>query len=165
MWPKSFDLVSPLAREECVRRLRANTESWWFPFSNKPLAGHVEDTSFGICKRILYANPFQPLLSGDLLDEGDRTRVRCELEIRLSVIAFMACWFGILLIVEASAAMRAIHSLLRGGALADAWPSIAGPTFMLAAGAAFVGLGLFQARNEQQFLLDFLRDTIAAREA
>jgi hypothetical protein len=165
MWPKSFDLVSPLAREECVRHLRANTESPWVPavFSKKPVAGDVGDTWFSLRKHIAYRNPFQPLLSGDLLDEGGRTRVRCDLDkIRLSVIAFMVLWFGFVLIIGGR---MAVMSAIRAGALAAAWPDIVPLAIMLAGGAAFVGLGLFLARNEQRFLLDFLRDTIAAREA
>jgi hypothetical protein len=67
---------------------------------------------------------------------------------------------------KAAAANGARYRLpTEGGALADAWPSIASAAIMPAGGVAVVGLGLFQARNEQQFLLDFLRDTIAAREA
>jgi hypothetical protein len=76
-----------------------------------------------------------------------------------AVIAFMPFWFGLVMIGGGTVAMRAI----RGGA--PAWRSIAALVFMLAAGAALVGLGRFAARNEPQFLLDFLRDTIAAREA
>jgi MFS family permease len=38
-------------------------------------------------------------------------------------------------------------------------------TIMLAGGAALVGLGHFLGRNEPRFLLNLLRDTIAAREA
>lgn len=167
MSPNSFDLISPLARDECVRRLRANTESSWFPavFSNKPVSGHVEDTSFRIRKRIAYRNSFQPHLSGELSDEDGRTRMRCRLGMHPAVVAFMVIWFGGVVIGGGTVAMRAIGFLLRGGAPADAWPSIAAPAFMLVGGAALVGLGHFAGRNEPRFLLDFLRDTIAAREA
>jgi hypothetical protein len=165
MVPKSFDLVSPLARDECVRRLRANTESWWFPFSNKPVAGYVEDTSFRIRKNIAYVNSAQPHLSGELVDEDRGTRLRCRLGMHPAVVVFLAIWFGGVAIGGGTIAMRAIGFLLRGGALTDVWLSIATPAFMLAFGVALVGLGRFSGRNEAQFLLDFLRDTIAAREA
>jgi hypothetical protein len=161
MWPKSFDLISPLARDECVRRLRANTQSWWFPFSKKPVVGEVEDTWFWLRKSIPYHNSFQPHLSGDLLDEGGRTRVRCDLEIRLTVIALVAFWFGFMVIGGGTLAMRAI----RGGAPAEALLYLAVLALILAGGAVVVGLGLFFARSERRFLVDFLRDTIAAREA
>jgi hypothetical protein len=167
MSPKSFDLISTLACDECVRRLRANTGSWWFPavFSNKPVAGHVKETSFRIRKRIAYRNSFQPHLSGELCDDSGRTRVRCRLGMHPAVVAFMVIWFGAVMIVGGTVAMRAIGFVLRGGAPADAWLGIAAPTIMLAGGAALVGHGHFLGRNEPRFLLNFLRDTIAAREA
>jgi len=167
MWPESFDLLSPLARDECVRRLRAKTESWWFPpiFSNKPVVGYVEDTSFLIRKRITHSNPFQPHLEGDLVDEDGRTRVRCDFGMRLTVVAFMAIWFGFLLFMAGTTAIGAIVALLGGHSPANnVWENIAGPALMMALGAAFVRLCRFSARNERQFLVDVLRDTIDARE-
>src|SRR5262245_31108628 len=88
MLPKSFDLISPLARDECVRRLRANTESSWFPAfsSNKPVIGRVEDTAFQIHKFIRYQNSFAPCLSAELDDEDGRTRVRCRLGLHPAVV-------------------------------------------------------------------------------
>ena len=60
MLSRSFDLISPLARDECVRRLREKTESDWYArfVSNKPVVGRVEKTSFRIFKRIAYRNSF-----------------------------------------------------------------------------------------------------------
>jgi hypothetical protein len=127
-------------------------------------AGYVEETSFRICKRIAIANPFQPHLSGELLDEGGRTRVRCGVGMHLAIVGFMTIWLVFALIAGGTVAVPAIGFLLRGGALADAWPSIAFAAIMPACGVAFVGLGLLAARNEPRFLLDFLCDTIAARK-
>ena len=63
-------------------------------------------------------------MSGDLLDEGGRTRLRCDLEIRLTVIAFMAFWFIFALIGGGRIAIPAIGFLLRGDAPTDAWRAI-----------------------------------------
>jgi hypothetical protein len=163
---KSFDLMSPLARDECVRRLQANTASPWARLlSTKPVVGRVEDTSFRIRKRLeAFNNPFQPHLWGELLDEDGRTRVRCRFGMNEFVVIFMAFWLSVVLIAGGPVAISAIASLLRGGAQADAWRSIVMAAAMPAFGVAFVGLGLFSARNERRFLLDFLRGTIAARE-
>jgi hypothetical protein len=146
MWPNSFDLISPLARDECVRRLRANTESSWVPgvFRNKPVSCRVEYSSFRIRKRIAYRNSFQPHLSGELSEEDGRTRIRCRLGMHPAVVAFMVIWFGGVVIGSGRVAMGAIGLVCCGVAL---------------------GLGRFAGRNEPRFLLDFLRDTIAAREA
>jgi hypothetical protein len=160
MSPKSFDLVSPLSRDECVRRLRAKTKSPWVPavFSDEPLDGDVENTWFRLRKRIAYGNPFQPHLSGELLDEDGRTRVLCRYEFRLTVVIFMAIWFGGVLIGGGAVA-------LRGHTPAAAWAAITCTAFMVAGGVGFIGLGLLFARNERQFLIDILHDAIVAREA
>jgi len=166
MLRKSFDLVSPLTRDECARRLREKTESGFLAiFSNKPVAGHVGYTSFRIRKRIAYRNSFQPHLSGKLLNESGRTRVRCHVGMHPAVIAFMAIWFGGVLIGGGSVMISAIGSLVRGHATAHAWTTVAAVAFMLSGGVAIVALGRFAGRNEPRFLIDFLRDTIAAQEA
>jgi hypothetical protein len=164
MLRKSFDLVSPLARDECIRRLRANTDSSWAIFSNKPLSGFVEDTSFRICKRGR-AKSHRPPLSGELLDEGGGTRMRCRFGMHPVVVGLIVIYFGFLLIVGGKDAISAIGSLLAGHAAADAWISVAFPVFLLVFSAALVGLVPSAYRNDLRFLLDFLRDTIAAREA
>jgi len=166
MLRKSFDLVSPITRDECARRLREKTESRFLAiFSNKPVAGHVGYTSFRIRKRIAYRNSFQPHLSGELLNESGRTRVRCRVGMHPAVIAFMAIWFGGVLIGGGSVMIGAIGSLVRGHATAHAWTTVAAVAFMLSGGVAMGALGRFAGRNEPRFLIDFLRDTIAVQEA
>ena len=119
---KSFDLVSPITSDECARRLREKTESGFLAiFSNKPVAGHVGYTSFRIRKRIAYRNSFQPHFSGKLLNESGRTRVRCHVGMHPAVIAFMAIWFGGVLIGGGSVMISAIGSLVRGHGTAHAW--------------------------------------------
>jgi hypothetical protein len=164
MLRKTFDLVSPLARGECVRRLRANTDGWRAIFSNKPVSGLVEDTSFRLRKRTR-GKTYHPHLSGELLDEDGGTRVRFRFGMHPIVVGLIAIWFGFLLIVGGKDAISAIGSLLEGHAPADAWFSITFPVFVLAIGAACVGFVPFVYRDDLRFLVDFLRDTIAAREA
>lgn len=166
MLRKSFELVSPITRDECARRLREKTESRFLAvFSNKPVAGHVGYSSFRIRKRTAYRNSFRPHLSGEFLNEGGRTKVRCRVGMHPAVIVFMAIWFGAVLIGGGPAAISAIGSLLRGHATAYAWTGVAAAAFMLSGGAGMVALGHFCGRDEPRFLIDFLRDTIAAQEA
>jgi hypothetical protein len=169
MWQemaRSFDLMSVLNREECVRRLRAKTQSRWFApaHGDKPVVGHIGETSFRICKRIAYRNSFQSHLSGELCDEDGGCRVHCRFGMHPAVVAFMAIWFGVVLLGGGTVAIGAIGSLLKGHASTDVWTSIVLPGSMLACGAAMVGLGHLLCRNEQPMLVDFLRDTISARE-
>jgi len=162
MLRKTFDLVSPLAPDECVRRLRANTGGWR---GNKPIVGLVKDTSFRLRKRHTRAKETHPHLSGDLLDEGSGTRVRCRFGMHRVVVGLFVIFFGYLLVVGAKDAISAIGSMLGGHTPADAWYSITFPLFVLVIVTAFVRIVPSVYRNDLRFLLDFLRDTIAAREA
>jgi hypothetical protein len=76
----------------------------------------------------------------------------------------MAIWFSVVLLGGGTVAIGAIGSLLKGRAPTDAWTSIILPGSMLACVAAMVGVGYLLGRNDQPMLVDFLRDTIAARE-
>jgi hypothetical protein len=80
------------------------------------------------------------------------------------VVGLTVIWFGFLLVVGGKDAISAIVSFLGNHAPADAWTSITFPVFVLALGAACVGLVRAVYRNDLRFLLDFLRDTIAVRE-
>jgi hypothetical protein len=85
---KSFDFMSAPTHEECVHRLRARTENQWFCAHPQQQAGrrYVGDTSFRIRKRIVDRNSFQPRLSGELRDEGGRSRP-CPFGMHPAVVA------------------------------------------------------------------------------
>jgi len=81
------------------------------------------------------------------------------------VVGLFVIFFGYLLVVGAKDAISAIGSMLGGHTPADAWYSITFPLFVLVIVTAFVRIVPSVYRNDLRFLLDFLRDTIAAREA
>jgi hypothetical protein len=163
MASESLDLISPLPRDECVRRLQVATDRWWALFGSRPLVGHVGESFLRVRKRIGYGNSFQCRLSATLEDEGSRTRLRCRLGMHPSVTLFMAFWFCGVVLIGAEVLVSTAAALLRGDASAQAWMGIIGPFGMLAFGVALVAFGRFLARNEREFLLNFLRATIDAR--
>ena len=79
----------------------------------------------------------------------------------------MAIWFGGVLLIGGAMFVGTVATLLKGSTPppANAWLGIAIAPLMLVCGVAMIGIGKFFARNERQFLVDFLRLTIDAREA
>jgi hypothetical protein len=167
MASKSFDLISPLPRLECVRRLREMTDRVWKVFGGKPVIGYVGESSLRLSKRIMGGNSFQDCLHATLVEEPDQTRLRCRVGMHPLVSAFIVVWFGGVLLMggamsaEIIADWLAAHDPIPPGR----WLGIAVPLLMLGMGVAVVKIGKHLARDERVFLLDFLRRTIDAREA
>ena len=167
MASKSFDLISPLPRDECVRRLRALTGRAWIVFSGRPVIGYVGERSLRLSKRVWYHNSFQVCLFGDFLEENDQTRLRCRFGIHPLDAAFMAVWFAGVLLIGGAMSATTVASLLSGrdSIPANAWLVIVFPLLMLGLGVAMITFGKFLSRNERRFLIDFLGRTIDACEA
>jgi hypothetical protein len=156
-----FDLISPLSREECVSTLKMKTDAAW----GGTVAGSVNETSFRLRKRIYYRNSFQYSLSGKLIDDNGQTRLHGRVGLHPFVRAFLAIWFGVVLIGCGWMAVRMAGAISRGTAAANLSPADAVPFLMLAGGAALVGFGKYLARDEPAFLIDFLRRSLDARDS
>ncbi len=152
-----LDLMSPLPREECVRRLRSKVGTAW---DGATVIGSVGENSFRLRKRIFYRNSFQASLSGKLIDDNGETRLHCRVGLHPFVIAFLAVWIGFVLI----GCMAMIVPLATGAIPANRWPQAAIPFLMLAGGVALLKVGQYLSRDEAEFLVDFLRKTLEARD-
>ena len=153
-----LDLISPLPREECVGRLRSKVGTTW---DGATVIGSVGESSFRFRKRIFYRNSFQASLSGKLLEDNGRTRVHCRVGLHPFVTGFLAVWIGIVLI----GCVAMIASLASGAIPANRWPQAAIPFLMLAGGIAILKVGQFLSRDEADFLIDFVRRTLDARDS
>jgi hypothetical protein len=151
-------LMSPLPREECAQRLRMNTGTAW---DGATVIGFVGENSFRLRKRISYRNSFQASLSGKLIDDPQGTRPRCRVGLHPFVTAFLAVWIGGVLI----GCIAVVMSLASGAIPANRWPQAAIPFLMLAGGVAFLKVGQFLSGDEADFLIDFLRKTLEARDS
>lgn len=100
-----IDLISPLSREECVRRLSSKTGTAW---DGTAVIGSVGETAFRLRKRISYRNSFQASLSGKLIDDRQGTRLHCSGGPHPFVTAFLAVWIGGVPIGFARRSMRAM---------------------------------------------------------
>jgi hypothetical protein len=150
-----IDLISPLPREECLSRLIAAV------IDRTTVTGSISKTSFRLRKRIYYRNSFQASLSGQLIDEGRGTRLHCKVGLHPFVTAFLFVWIGGVTI--GCGAM--IVALLSGSIPAQQSMAAAVPFLMLAGGIALLKVGQFAARDEANFLVDYLRKTLEARDS
>jgi hypothetical protein len=156
------DLVSPLPREECVRRLQEVANSSWMIFGSRPLIGRVGETSFSLRRRISGWNSFQTYLYGIFEQEARQTRLRCRFGVHPAVVGFMIFWFGALSFFGGADVVNAIvHS---SSSSAPSLITLAGPFLMLAFGVAVVIIGRFSARHEQAYMLKILATALNAHE-
>jgi hypothetical protein len=158
----TVDLISPLSAEECVQRLRFKTAEGW----SGSVVGSVGETSFRLRKRIGYRNSFQTSLYGKIIAEDGQTRLHCRAGLHPFVRVFMTVWFGVVSIGCGAMVIRAID-LLRighGSLLSNGWQGAAVPFFMLGFGVTLIGAGRHLARDERDFLIDYVRRAVDARE-
>jgi hypothetical protein len=162
-----IDLVSPLPRGECVRRLRENVGSYWGIGSGHRVIGEVGGDNIRLRKRIYYRNSFQPTLRGRLSDTPDGgTRIRCEfaelpmLPVLIAVAVLIVLIAGMTVSLLAKSGVQ-LHNVPTAAIVA---PLLSLP-FFAALGFGVVYIGRRFARDEPRFLVDFLAKTLEARES
>ncbi|MPZ59287.1 MAG: hypothetical protein GEU91_22960 [Rhizobiales bacterium] len=163
MISESFDLISPLPRDECVRRLGKETGSKWGIFHRAPVTGYVKKTSLLLRKNICYRNHFQLCLLGQFHEENGRTRLRCRFGWEpFTTASMIVVWSGLVL-----AAIATFVAWLVGHELIPDSPVPLFGVLLFCFGFSFVPMiiGRWLAYNEPKFLIAFLRRTIDAREA
>ena len=158
----TVDLISPLSVEECVQRLRFKTAEGW----SGSVVGSVGETSFRLRKRIGYRNSFQISLYGKIIAENGETRLHCRAGLHPFVRAFLLFWFGGVSIGCGAMVIRTIDLLrhAQGALPANGWQALAVPFGMLGFGVVLVGSGKYLARDERDFLIDYVRRAVDARE-
>ena len=161
-----IDLVSPLPRAECARRIKAVADGWWKLIGTRPATGWISDTSIRLRKRIWYGNSFQTYLFGKLEDYEGGTVIRCRFGMHPFVIAFMSFWFAGAAIGGGVILLGTLVQLIKYRE-PFSLPMLLGivvPFALLAGGAALLRFGRYLARDERQFLKDFVCAAINARE-
>jgi hypothetical protein len=178
----SVVFISPLSREECVRRLREKVgpagltglfKSLKGVADTNSIIGSVGENSISLSQRINYSNSFQTYVSGDLADENDKIRLTCRIGPHPSTLVFMFVWVGFLMFFVATGFTRndenaAVLNINMPGyhsAVQSFWVGILFPLGMACFGVGLFAVGRFFARNEEQALIDFLRETIDAEQS
>jgi hypothetical protein len=160
----TLDLISPLPRDECVRQLRERTGCGWLPFGPKAVVGRVGRRSLCLRKRIYYASSFQSILFASLVDDGRQTRLHCRFGMHPFVMLFIA-WFVVAIMFGGAPFVDPIVRELQGDGPSQAWMDPIARLGLLLFTGALVAFGRFLARNEREFLENFLYATIDARPA
>jgi hypothetical protein len=155
---EGVELVSPLAREDVVRRLQAAVDSEWTFAGRKEAVGQIGADAFRLRARIFYRNSFQTFLFGKLVAEGRRTRLVARSGMHPLAALFMTLWLaavGAFAVVGLSAAVEPAD--------AAAGLLFLVPLAMFGFGIALVGIGRWIARDERRRLIAFLERTVEAR--
>ena len=167
------DLLSPLPRAECAKRLHQHISSEWSLLTDSGVIGRIDGDSFRIRKKIYYRNSFQQYLYGQLSDAGGGTRIPAAgggtrihgetREMNLKWIIYPACgvaalaFFGVLVtMLQHRAQLHDVPLVLFIG------PALVVP-LLAAIGVGAVALGRRLARSEHQYLVDFLKSTLEVR--
>jgi hypothetical protein len=160
-------LETRLSPEACRDRLTPLVGSWFAGWSKCPVRGSVHGDGFSITKTISYRNSFQTQASGTFGSSAAGTRIRVRLGFPIVVAIFFTFWLvgvGALFAVS----LLALIADLPGSLSA---PSLAGPAgFVLILGGMFAfgvvlqTFGRWVARDEAEFLVRFLADTLEAHE-
>ncbi len=151
--PEDIDLVSPLSREECVRRLKESVRK--IPFGRGTITGDIGRGGF----RIQRAGSlfFHQILRAQMLHRDGSTQVSC----RLGLNRHMFKALGIL-------AISIVVNIVSVGRHLD------DPDILGEAGAVFIFVALLliylasrliRMRKDRDLLLGFLAATIEARPA
>lgn len=158
------DLISPLPRGECARRLHTAVGSEWSLLPGSPVVGVADADRLRIRKRTFYRNSFKPTLRAQLTDSDGGTRIHCDLGGTLPLLP-MALGIALLVVVIAGMTIALLAS--RGIGLSAIPPAalivpLAALPLFTGLGVGVVLLGRHLAKGDADYLLAFLRRTLEA---
>jgi hypothetical protein len=154
MFARRFELRTLLSLEECLARLGDAIDSPSFFGASRSVVGRAGSASRRISKRLRYgSNAFQSHLTARLQPAPGETILVGKVGLHPIVITVMSLWFGGLILMSGALIAADVNS--------PAWLS---PLLMVALGMGVVAFGRYLARGDSQFLLDFLCQTLDARD-
>lgn len=128
-----FDLVSPLERPALIARLQrliAPPSLIRFSKPNEPYIGAVSEDGFRLSPVIGYRNSFKPVIVGKFLPYYSGVRISVVQRPHLLVLAFMAVWFGGVIIMGGAVALfgdvELQARLIPAGMLLFGWALVVG---------------------------------------
>jgi hypothetical protein len=163
---KPVSLISNLQRAACVERLREAADAPLVAFGKKPVIASVRDDKATLRKRLKARNSFQTCLRLRMADTRTGTRLDCRVGMHPAVIVFMTLWLGAVAVIGGAIFLSSLIAVT-GAAQSEIPPAIglAAPPAFLLFGLLLLFGGRAMARDEEAFLLDFVRQTLEARPA
>jgi len=157
--PVEVQLESPFSPDDCVRKLRRGLE-----MEAHSISGWIRGTRLRAREIITYRNSFQTVLSARLLQREGRTLIRCRFSMALFPSVFLAFWLGavglfLLVSIAGVAGVNIVHWHSPGAP----WSATIFSGFMFAFGIGLLCSCRVLARDEQHFLLCFIRDRVGAQ--
>ena len=129
-------------------------------FGGRQVIGYVGETSLVLARRRWILFPTRLRLQGELLDENDRTRLRCRVVVPLFVRIFTMVFFAFALVAGIQGLVDAIPTWWSGEAHPNLWLI----PVLIVWGMVTAGPELLFIQQERQFWGDFLRRTVDAHE-
>jgi hypothetical protein len=162
----TFDLVSPLPLAECVRRLRAETDSSFAVGGSKPVLGAVRETGIRLRRRSYYRHGSQCWLSGKFTEESGCTWLHCTAGVHPLVRTFLEYWVACIFV---GGGAIFVHTLRMFWAAHDPlpqnlWLGLAVPPLLLGFGVVLLVVGNTNFGNDPRFLVEFVARTIEGKE-
>lgn len=156
-------VITPLPREDCLRRLQEQIDPEGSVFGKRPVIGRVRDRSLRLRKRIAGRNSFQTFLYAGLVSVGSHTRFDCRFGMHPAVIAFMAFWFGVLLFGAGGVAAELVGRADADGNAIRTPLAVFGPLAMIVLGLVVVAIGRYGSKGDVAFLTEFLLGAVEGR--
>jgi hypothetical protein len=158
------ELVSALPIAECGDRLAAAMDSRTRLFGKRPVIGRVADTVLHARKRIAFRNSFQTSVTARLFEQDGRTYIDCRFAMDPLVMAVLGAVAALVAITAIPAALAYLAGLAAAAVDGGEAPptALAIPPLMLLGLVLLLGLGRGAALGEREFLIAFIKQTIAA---
>jgi hypothetical protein len=138
----------------------------WLNSAGKPVIGTASESYVLLKKRLEGRNSFQTLLTARLEPMAEGTLIHVNLAAPSWILPFVCVWFSFLAIFGGLVIVLQVASLLNG----ERGPNIAHDVFpilillmLMAMGLGITLSGTRSAREEGQFLTDFLIQVLDAR--
>jgi hypothetical protein len=163
--PENIVLHSALSPDECVRRIEASTDpAIWTIFSlsgydgSKPLLVKFDGRKFKLWKRRYYRNDFAPYFFGTLSPHNQGARLEGHFGVDRWVKIFTRTWIAFAVLFTLPIFFATLNRTIRG----NDWAGILIPIGFVLFGVFLPKFGRLMGRGEEQFMREYLQNTLAA---
>jgi hypothetical protein len=165
-------LHTELGSEECSRRLLAliDPERWTiFSLSGNagsaPMIGYLDGDQFYLHKRSTWRNDFAPYCYGNFVTQNNGTLIECYFDLHRWTKVFMNFWLTFAILLGVPIFALSIWDLLKTGRYNDGgeYLGLVLPVMMVLFGIYLPKFGLSLGESNEQLILEFLRNALAAK--